>query len=281
THTCDSEVGSLGVKRGAEPPVVNALPCVNAGLPGTATFSVQPQAGVSSYIWNFQSGFAQETTASGSSVTVHTLGAAGTYWFSVTTVSSFDCEATTSGLVTVSISAGGQNFADLNVDEHGDSTFISVPSVAGFTYQLYDCLADQLVGSVQTGNGEFHIGGTANGGGSYAIQTTTTCATIRSVCKETVHVKSMTRENTIGPDGSQPLHVMPNPNDGTFALDIPRDFLKGTATLTDGHGRQVGTPTRVTKGMNTLRYNALAPGVYQLRVELDGRVETQRIVIGK
>jgi hypothetical protein len=62
-------------------------------------------------------------------------------------------------------------------------------------------------------------------------------------------------------------------------LNILRDVREGNVTLTDSKGGQVGTRSRVVKGANVLHYDHLTPGVYLVRVELDGKVITQNLVI--
>ena len=47
----------------------------------------------------------------------------------------------------------------------------------------------------------------------------------------------------------------------------------------DAKGTRVGNTTRLVPGTNPVHEDQLAPGVYQLRLEIDGKVENRSIVI--
>jgi len=75
------------------------------------------------------------------------------------------------------------------------------------------------------------------------------------------------------------ITVSPNPNDGAFQVYIERVFKVGTLMLFDARGKRVGSTTRLAPGSNAITQTDLAPGVYQLRLEIDGKVEQRRVVI--
>jgi len=75
------------------------------------------------------------------------------------------------------------------------------------------------------------------------------------------------------------ITVSPNPNDGAFQVAIERIFKVGTLTLFDARGKRVGNTTRLAPGSNAITQTDLAPGVYQVRLEIDGKVEQRRVMI--
>jgi hypothetical protein len=80
-------------------------------------------------------------------------------------------------------------------------------------------------------------------------------------------------------DGGSGIRIDPNPNSGTFQVRIDRAFKEGSLLLFDASGKRVGNAVRLVPGANTINQNELAPGVYQVRVELDGKVEKRSVVI--
>jgi hypothetical protein len=144
-----------------------------------------------------------------------------------------------------------------------------------------------LVGPIHTNDATFPLTGGSTGSFAIVITHTSTCGThvMRTTCKGTDH-NLAAQGNGSTPDGpslsandDRELRISPNPNDGTFTLDLRNDFREGTVTVVDGQGRQMGARLRLAKGVNQLHYDNLTPGVYLVRVELDGQVRTQNIVI--
>jgi len=62
-------------------------------------------------------------------------------------------------------------------------------------------------------------------------------------------------------------------------VNIERIFKVGTLTLFDARGKRVGNTTRLAPGSNAITQTDLAPGVYQVRLEIDGKVEQRSVVI--
>ncbi|MFT3886127.1 MAG: T9SS type A sorting domain-containing protein [Flavobacteriales bacterium] len=75
------------------------------------------------------------------------------------------------------------------------------------------------------------------------------------------------------------ITVAPNPNDGTFTLHVGHGFSVGTVTLWGALGERVGAPRRLVPGEDRVSYAGLAPGIYTLRIEADGRVQARRVVV--
>lgn len=80
-------------------------------------------------------------------------------------------------------------------------------------------------------------------------------------------------------DHADGIQINPNPNNGTFQVRIERSFKVGSLLLYDASGKRVGNAVRLVPCTNTIHQNGLAPGVYQLRLELDGQVEKRSVVI--
>jgi len=77
------------------------------------------------------------------------------------------------------------------------------------------------------------------------------------------------------------MRIQPNPNNGRFSVIMIGKFSQATATLYNVQGQQVMQPERLMPGANALNETDLAPGVYQLRIEIDGAVERRSIVVSR
>jgi hypothetical protein len=82
-----------------------------------------------------------------------------------------------------------------------------------------------------------------------------------------------------GPGQDPAILISPNPNMGIFHVGVARDFRKGMLWMHDAQGRHVGSATRLRPGPNTIHQEELAPGTYQVRMEIDGSVELRSVVI--
>ncbi len=82
-----------------------------------------------------------------------------------------------------------------------------------------------------------------------------------------------------GPVEDHTITISPNPSMGTFHVGIARDLRKGLLLMYDAQGRRVGNTTRLVPGRNTIHQEELAPGTYQVRLEIDGQVEVRSVVI--
>ena len=75
------------------------------------------------------------------------------------------------------------------------------------------------------------------------------------------------------------IRISPNPNTGTFQVDVLRAFENGMLLMYDANGKRVGNSVRLQPGTNAVVQRELAPGVYQVRLEIDGKTEQRSVVI--
>jgi len=136
------------------------------------------------------------------------------------------------------------------------------------------------VGGTYTGTGV--VGTTfdpvAAGIGTHAITYTYSDGTCTGYAQDSVVVDLCTGVGEVEEGG---LLISPNPNMGTFTLNVSPEFTAGTAMLYDAKGKAVGSMVRLAQGTNTLGSNDLAPGVYTVQIDLDGTATNRLMVVGQ
>lgn len=276
---CPSLVASEVVHRY---PVITQPICLNSGSPTTGAVFTSTEAGTT---WSFPSGLTASTPPAGGTATINVIGTPGTY----------PCTATANGCLThfdVVVPAIPPAYVTL-VDETviPGSSLVYTTFVSGNQYRLWDCTANApasgAFGTWQGGSSSYQLSGSSSG--SYAIEVDPSPAggcTFRSPCVTTVHNQMPVvggGQATYGTlkSGTQDggILVVPNPNDGQFTVHVFHDFKEGLLLLYDAKGTRVGNTTRLVPGTNPVHEDQLAPGVYQLRLEIDGKVENRSIVV--
>lgn len=81
--------------------------------------------------------------------------------------------------------------------------------------------------------------------------------------------------------GAGLIGIHPNPNTGEFTVEVGRNFTEGRLTLYDAQGQRIGAAVRLVPGPNAIVRHGLAPGVYQVRLEMDGTVLRQSVVVAQ
>jgi len=166
-----------------------------------------------------------------------------------------------------------------------------------FVVQLIDAGATGTVGWAQRAGGagtdvapglalsgtQVYVGGTvvpAASFGSYPLAT--------PVGGQVAYLASLTDAAALATPAAQPLAkaivLAPNPTRGTTTVQLPAGLAAGPATLTllDALGRVMrATTVALAAGTTatTLDVAGLAPGVYALRVAVDQRLGTARLVV--
>ncbi len=264
-------------------PVITQPACLNSGSPTNGAVFTSTEAGTA---WSFPAGLTASTPPAGTTATINVTGAPGTY----------ACTATANGCATnfnVVVPAVPAAYAT-NVDETlvPGSSLVYTTYVSGTQYRLWDCTANApatgAFGTWQGSSSSYQLSGSS--AGSYTIEVDPAPVggcTFRSPCVSTVH-----NQLVINPGGEQgepatlkgatpscDVLVVPNPNNGRFTVHVFRDFKEGLLLFYDANGKRVGNTIRLHPGTNEVNEDLLAPGVYQLRLEIDGKAINRNIVI--
>lgn len=269
----------------AQKPVVTQ-PCIVSGMATTGnSFSCAP--GNASSAWVFGAGLAQATAlnVTGNPAVIPFLGNAGTYPCQVTTNG---CTQTFNVVVPVIPSVTPTDYTT-NVNPQAGSTTVSVDFVVGNLYRLWNCGTGLPVTGWLNNQSSWQL--INPGAGSYTIEVDTpplNCGYFHSPCVTTGHsfLAPESGSDTAPPSTTEVIVkrgpsviVSPNPNNGRFDVNILRDLQEGSTTLYDPQGRRMARPVRITPGHNTMDLGNLKPGVYTLRTEMDGELDTQTVVI--
>ena len=291
---CTSPVASRAVSRTPPTPTV-IPPCVNVGLPGTATFSVLfPVLGVC-YTWNFPAGFCTPTTGTGSSITVTTTGTPIANPGYPCSVTANNCAAPFCGPVPFPFNVPVAYSTVLTVNNIPDNPltipndpYSIISANSGCTsYQLWNCTTPGAVGLPQPGN-SFNLN-TPGVAGSYSI--VATCGGCQQLppCEATANSQMPLQgggsDAPIGAkslldDGSGVI-LSPNPNNGSFTLTLLSKVETASATLFNANGQQVGSEQRLTSGNNQLGDEDLASGIYIVRIVVNGEIITRQVAVSK
>jgi len=289
TNGCTGPAATINVNRTPPTPVVNLPVCVNVGLPGTATFSVAGPAPGMCYTWSFPSTFSTTTSATGTSVTIPTLGnTVGSPFPCSVTVN--NCAAPFCGPFTTPFSVPvDYSTAVSPTNQATSSTVVATPGHS--SYSLWNCTTLSVQAGPQAGN-TFNLltGPQTLGGYSYTVNITTLLGCVQRPPCVATNWQFMQPQNGINGlsttgdaksllnDGSGVV-LSPNPNQGRFTITLLREVQEATAVLFNSAGQQVGKPKRLTTGDNRIGEEGLAPGVYLVRMIMDGEVVTRQVAV--
>ena len=293
------------------------VPAITGNATFTIVPAVFAANGAGTYLWTFPplsffnttavpiqtSVIATTSAASNIQVSRPTTGIPGNYTFTVrfTPAAPSTCPFVETTINTINTNLGNVAYTWSNAPSPpvpGTVGQLQAPPFApvGTTYQAYDCNVPIGVFGLVYNSATVPLNTYTVAANSLTVNMVVpqaagvvapaplTC-TWRPACLATNH-RSMVLAGENGEpielrDGASDVgfQVMPNPNDGTFTLNISRSFTNGRMVLVDNAGVQVGSSIRVAQGANAIGYDHLAPGVYSVRVELDGEAEVQRIVV--
>jgi len=321
---CPSTTTTFNVGRNAVAPVVVAPTCYNlgyscagvAGLPGTASFTIQPANftlnGPGNYTWTFPpntffnptgSTFVVGPQFTNAPIVRPTTGvpstsipapAASYYQYSVCFTPSpvFPNLASCVSACTTFTATGVTLNEPLYTPAGAIGFLAPAPGTpAGSTYLAYDCAIPGTYGSSVAFPNAINLAApalppapqtfsltmqiTVPGGCTWLPAPVATTHKSLTVVNESGVVLTPAEQVELG------ILVSPNPNDGAFTLNLKQEFLSGSVQLLDAAGKQAAAAQRVVQGNNEMRYSDLPPGVYILRIELDGQVQMQRIVVSE
>ena len=289
--TCSSLVATKIVNRNAVAPIVVQPACYNLGVPGSVSFTIQAanftQNGAGTYTWTFPAGsffqagtVVQSTNAAVVRTTSGVIGSPSS--FTVAFAPSSGC-AGSSVVITPSTALGNATYSNNGTGPGTTGVLIAPGAPGGSTYQVFDCNTSILLGSpgasnvlplntvLPVGTGLLTTNIIVPGG-----------CTWRPPCVITSHtLMPILPDGSIGVYENGELRISPNPNTGLFTLNILREVVEGSVLIFDAGGKQIGGSTRVAQGPNELSYNELVPGVYTLRITLDGKVETRQVMVSE
>lgn len=136
--------------------------------------------------------------------------------------------------------------------------------------------------------GGMHSGPGVNGGlfhpaaagiGIHTITYSYSDGTCTGYAQDTIVVELCTgaTERAIGSG----ITLAPNPNGGVFVLTVAHAKQRGSCAIYNELGQQMGHTEHIGTGANSLGGEGLAPGVYVLRIELNGEWFARQIVVAR
>ncbi|MFT6783486.1 MAG: PKD repeat protein, partial [Saprospiraceae bacterium] len=280
-----------------------------AGLINAATstngVTVDPPAGVPDadfvvYNTTVCLGEAVTLTNSSSNATSYTWSLSGGTLSSSSALNP-DAFFTTSGTYTVTLNAtgpGGTDVSTQSISVQVNSPAVANASPSGSIVQVGSTVT--FTNSSTNANGYFWDFGDGNtstdinpwnvyaDNGSYQVM----LIAINGVCdNDTSYLNIDVIDNVgiTGVDGINAVTIIPNPNNGSFQLDLwVTENITATVTIFDMNGKLIeqSTSTKdLTSGKNTIFINSdnmnLADGVYNLRLQTTNGMINKRFVVKK
>lgn len=266
--------------RPAAPVFTSTTPnCVVKGLTPITNIAVTPVPGATGYSWSI-------TGAPGWSITANATTANPT----------FVPNGTTAGPVTITVTAlgtGGCNSATVSKSINYIAILTSFNPTVGFCDQY---VVNSTCGSVASWvvNGTTYTTSTGNisigvnnlsicGNGGPAI--TSVCANVTGVglvCATSLGThtlrSSTTTENLIDEELIDNVIISPNPNSGSFSINVTDFKESANATLIDFSGNEIQTYS-LQKGDTKIENGRLQKGNYFVVIIIDGKQITKQLVV--
>ncbi|WP_445454017.1 T9SS type A sorting domain-containing protein [Flavobacterium sp. 25HG05S-40] len=98
------------------------------------------------------------------------------------------------------------------------------------------------------------------------------------VCATSFGTSTLKQANPNPKNLRENIIIFPNPNDGNFDIQIKEVKESASATVTDMTGKKLGT-YELTKGENKIKTKNLSSGTYIIVIDVDGKQESQRLII--
>jgi len=102
------------------------------------------------------------------------------------------------------------------------------------------------------------------------------CTTV--VCAPGGTHSRMMEAETGSVEETDAVTVYPNPNNGTFTIDVPVLRNPGTVKITDATGRMLGS-YKLKEGNNRINTDDLSSGMYYLLLDMDGKHSVHKVQI--
>jgi Secretion system C-terminal sorting domain len=282
--TCNN-TASFAVNYDSVAPIGVVANCISLGIAGTAsvTFS-NPQTGT--YTATMISTVVGSTNVITSAVT-HTSGTlsfttsaltAGTYNIAITHNSG--CGVTATSTTTITVAGNGTTLTP-NPGVTTDNYFAIPPSgMVAPQYEWTTCTSGGVCTPVGGNSALLALSGaSAPPAGN---QVCVTVYPLGSTCKTrlcTAQGSHSRMANTvIKGESIDGFSIYPNPNSGTFNINIADYKQAATATLYDYTGKKIKDFT-LTKGENKVENSGLAKGTYIVVVTIDEKTDVKQIII--
>lgn len=205
-------------------------------------------SGANSYTWNNGLGAGSSKTVSPTTTTIYT----------VTGSNGLACDAQQTITVTVN-----PNPTVPSIIQNGN--VLSVQVAGSYTYQWY------LNGNALPGQTNSTIQFSESGTYSVMITDNNGCSSYSSNFNAQL--------NTIIENTDQPITIYPNPNAGSFRVDLPEGFAFNAMTVTDTYGKLVNANYSESASGLFVNLSSIARGVYFLNYQINDRWFTNRIVV--
>jgi hypothetical protein len=142
---------------------------------------------------------------------------------------------------------------------------LSVQVAGSYTYQWY------LNGNALPGQTNSTIQFSESGTYSVMITDNNGCSTYSNNFNAQL--------NTIVENTDQPITIYPNPNAGSFRIDLPEGVALNAVTVTDSYGKLVNANYSESASGLFVNLSSIARGVYFLNYQINDRWFTNRIVV--
>ena len=205
-------------------------------------------SGANSYTWNNGLGAGSSKTVSPATTTIYT----------VTGSNGLACDAQQTITVTVN-----PNPIVPSITQNGN--VLSVQVAGSYTYQWY------LNGNALPGQTNSTIQLDESGTYSVMITDNNGCSTYSSNFNAQL--------NTILENTDQPITIYPNPNAGSFRIDLPEGVAFNAVTVTDTYGKLVNANYIESASGLFVNLSSIARGVFFLNYQINDRWFTNRIVV--
>jgi PKD repeat protein len=227
-------------------PIVNVSPSSPVICSGTSVTLLA--SGANTYAWSNGLGSGSTKTVSPTSTTTYT----------VTGSNGIACETLQTVTVTVNPSPNVPSIAQ-------NGNVLSAQVTGSYTYQWY------LNGNALPGETNSTIQIDVSGTYSVKITDNNGCSSSSSNFNAQL--------GTVLENVEQQINLYPNPNSGSFTIDLPEGVELNILTVTDAYGKLVNTEYSASGTGMFVNLSSIARGVYFLNYQINDRWFTNRFVV--
>lgn len=257
-------------------PVVVPPSCIGSVPGGTAALTISNYPGYGTYTLTFVSGtnIFSTSSSSGGTITGTLNGATGSGTYNVTHNSS-PCGTAVSS-ITLSTTTPPFTVSSANL---GSFVILAAnPNTNNYTW--YNCTNGTVIGSTTAPNASIQLNTSSPGANNnYGAQATVGGCTYR-VCIPVPNWLPRLNGNSGGVSTLSPdvAAVYPNPNAGTFNIDLKSDDANASATVYDMAGK-IMYRTTLNPGVNKVNDLQVATGQYMVVLQVNGKLYTKQISV--